>query len=284
MSLSSSTPFLSQGASRHDTDDHESESASISLGEEEGEKPFPPKRGTFRSSPVWNHFVVRLAIHLLAVYGLVSLALQIFRSFNKPYPPSHSHSSSHTMATEHRGNEGNSQYDVYRPWTLPPDRNLCSCGSTIEEARSLGCVYDPLATSWLPPYCRDDTVTQKFNKAGPNSDGSWPYYADQAGTIPLSIDEVAALGGTGKTFWASRRWHIAHCVFYWQKYWRMRETNAVMEDRNDKLSHVQHCGRLILNPVPEKDFLLEVPVTLNGSVAAVLLAGEGGHHHQDGHH
>lgn len=139
------------------------------------------------------------------------------------------------------------------------------CGTTIAEALSLGCLYDPLSSAWLPPYCRDDELTDEFNRAGPGADGAWAYYADEQGTRPLALPEVAALGNHLERFWVSRDWHIVHCLFYWRKHVRMRETNAVMEARYDKMHHVEHCQRFIRNPTPDHFFLIEVPVQLNSS-------------------
>ncbi|OQE26035.1 hypothetical protein PENFLA_c007G08929 [Penicillium flavigenum] len=71
--------------------------------------------------------------------------------------------------------------------------NLCDCGRNVEEALSKHCVYDSLATAWLPPHCRDDELTAEFDQSGPSPDGSWPYYADANGTIPIEKAEVALL-------------------------------------------------------------------------------------------
>ncbi|KAI8623074.1 hypothetical protein F5Y19DRAFT_459851 [Xylariaceae sp. FL1651] len=156
------------------------------------------------------------------------------------------------------------QNDVYRPETLRPGVNKCLCGHTKEEAISLGCAYDSLATAWLPQECRDDELTEKFDNAGPG--GRWNYYLDENGTIPItSKSAIADLGPAGGSFWASRDWHIAHCVFYWQKYKRMAQTGVIMEARYDTLHHVEHCGKLILNKPPDYFFLIEVPVRMNGS-------------------
>ncbi|KAI0100220.1 hypothetical protein GGR51DRAFT_551573 [Nemania sp. FL0031] len=156
------------------------------------------------------------------------------------------------------------QSDVYRPETLKPGLNACLCGHTVEEALALDCAYDSLATAWLPKECRDDELTDKFDRAGPG--GHWDYYVDENGTTPItSKSEIAALGPQGGSFWASRDWHIAHCTFYWQKYKRMGKTGTIMEARFDTLHHVEHCGALILKGKPDYFFLIEVPVRMNGS-------------------
>lgn len=155
----------------------------------------------------------------------------------------------------------------YYPKTLPAQYNHCYCGKTIEEAHGLNCIYDTLATAWLPPYCRDDELTKEFDKAGPGPNGEWGYFKDINGTIPLNKEQIGILGETGTTFYASWSWHVAHCLFYWQKYIRMRDTSAVMEERFDSLGHTKHCGRLVTLQVPEGQSLLQVTVLMNSSMA-----------------
>lgn len=155
--------------------------------------------------------------------------------------------------------------DPYHPETLPPGKNICDCGKTIKEALERNCVYDALATAWLPPYCRDDELSAEFDRSGPGSNGEWSYFADETGTVRLDRNQIGLLGETGGKFWTSRNWHIAHCLFYWQKYYRMRETGAIMEERFDNLIHVKHCTHLATKKAPDYFFLIGVPVRMNSS-------------------
>ncbi|EDU46286.1 conserved hypothetical protein [Pyrenophora tritici-repentis Pt-1C-BFP] len=159
--------------------------------------------------------------------------------------------------------------DVFHPETLARGTNLCDCGANIEEALRRECVYDTLSTSWLPPYCRDAELTAKFDKSGDGPNGEWSYFADQQGIRRLSVEEIAALGDTGGHFWASRYWHRAHCLFYWQKQFRQRDTKVVMEQRFDGLPHVEHCSRLLLRTT-DLSLLMPVPVLMNSSAADAL--------------
>jgi hypothetical protein len=186
----------------------------------------------------------------LAIWGSVSLCLQLAQEFQPVFLE----------------NSALQTPDVYRPDTLEPNVSLCDCGSSISEAFSRSCVYDTLATAWLPPYCRDDELTAEFDRSGPGLDGSWPYFADKDGKIPINKSQIAALGPTEGSFWSSRDWHVAHCFFYWQKYIRMRDTGAVMEKRFDMIEHVQHCGRLAMNKRPNHTLLIEVPVMMNSRI------------------
>ncbi|KAK0648018.1 hypothetical protein B0T16DRAFT_314224, partial [Cercophora newfieldiana] len=190
--------------------------------------------------------VLRAAFHLtaylLAIWGLAStfLLLRPFSSHSPTLDPTH---------------------DVYRPWTLPPLLNHCYCGTSVPEALSLNCTYDTLATAWLPAYCRDPDLTAEFDQSGPGANGSWPYFADENGTIPIPVSKL----GFQKTFWASRQWHITHCIFYWMKYTRMRTTGVVMEERFDAMIHVRHCAGMLLKTGKDSGALIEVPVMMNSS-------------------
>ena len=72
----------------------------------------------------------------------------------------------------------------------------CGCGSSIEEAIAKGCKYDEMGATWLPDVCRDDELTAEFNRAGPGPNGQWPYWRDHKKTIPMNLDDMAALAGT----------------------------------------------------------------------------------------
>ncbi|KAL7904149.1 hypothetical protein GGI35DRAFT_464020 [Trichoderma velutinum] len=251
ITMSSRVPLLINDQ-EHDTENVYQNGNSQSYHEEqEYSDKFSPKMQYIST-------VFRFLMHVLALWGIVSLGLLISTAL---HPKSSLEYSPH-MSYSH---EAIRKIDGYHPETLPTFLNLCDCGNSIREAISRNCTYDTLATAWLPPYCRDDELTVEFDKAGPGPDGAWAYFADEKGKFLLNRSEVAALGDIGGSFWASRDWHIVHCLFYWQKYHRMRDTKIIMEERFDSLHHVKHCERLIRNPTPDHLFLIEVPVTMNSS-------------------
>lgn len=184
---------------------------------------------------------------MLAVLGLISLCIQAGELVSGPPAPAP---------------------DVYRPETLAPGLSLCDCGATVAQALALSCVYVPVATAWLPPYCRDDALSAEFDRSGPGPGGAWGYFADEAATRPLGLGELGRRGEAGGSFWAYLDWHVAHCAFYWQKYHRIRDTGAVLELRYDRIEHVRHCSGLLMSPPADRNFTIEVPVTMNSSLAA----------------
>ncbi|KAK3313035.1 hypothetical protein B0H66DRAFT_384334 [Apodospora peruviana] len=258
---SSNTPFLRRqdGASSNDDDheyrDSEAGASSITLKPTATDNSLTVKKRRSLSN------VFHPLIYLFAAWGLISFTFGVLQTLFPTIPP---------VKPE--------ILDVYRPETLPPGLTACLCGASPAEAVALGCVFDALSSAWLPPHCRDPELTAEFQRSGPGPNGAWSYFADASGKIPMTIDEIAALGGTDAKFYATREYHVTHCVFYWQKYWRMRDTGAVMEEMYDTLKHVRHCGRLILNPVPHGRVLIEVPVVMNGS--GTLMDMEQGHGHE----
>ncbi|KAL7904451.1 hypothetical protein GGI35DRAFT_463252 [Trichoderma velutinum] len=127
----------------------------------------------------------------------------------------------------------------------------CSCGSSIDEAMSLGCKYDSLSVSWLPEHCRDNELTEEFNTAGPN--GTWSYWADPEGKNPITLEEIALLADLpqkGGVFYSTVRWHLAHCAFSWRKEYRMRAKGLMVEGRYESESHIKHCYRYFVSEEP----------------------------------
>jgi hypothetical protein len=127
---------------------------------------------------------------------------------------------------------------------------------------SMGCQYDALAAAWLPPHCRDDELTAEFNSIGDGPNGTWLYYSDPQASSILSLEQVAMLADEHKYFYASRRWHIAHCGFNWEKLRRSSVTGVQIERRYSGRRHVMHCLH---------EALKDEPVAKIGTVAGVEL-------------
>lgn len=198
--------------------------------------PFPGSKPPYRLLSLLS----RLVVVIFAIWGFLSVLATITQ---------------HLRAQD---------VDVYRPATLPAAYNHCACGSTVAEARARGCKYDSMGAAWLPEYCRDDELTAAFARAGTEPDGAWPYFADANGTRRVSVEGIAEMGRG--SFYATRYWHVAHCLFYWEKYVRMRDTGKVMEARFDRAKHTQHCRKLALKRGADPDLLIAVEVVMDSKV------------------
>jgi hypothetical protein len=113
-------------------------------------------------------------------------------------------------------------YNIIRVNLIPSlelESTNCSCGTSIAEALTKNCRWDSISTAWYPPACRDDSLIDEFNWAGPGINGSWAYYREKDDTI-LSVEQVSLLAGKAGDevlFWTTHEWHIAQCLFFWKK-------------------------------------------------------------------
>lgn len=126
----------------------------------------------------------------------------------------------------------------------------CFCGDSITEALALECKFDSLAAAWLPPHCRDEELTAEFARSGTGPNGSWPYFADSQHTIPLSLSDVAALADNQSAkAYMTYEWHVAHCLFYWRKMFRVGLRGVegeILEPSFDNEHHIIHCMKVIM--------------------------------------
>ncbi|PLB53272.1 hypothetical protein P170DRAFT_445064 [Aspergillus steynii IBT 23096] len=149
-----------------------------------------------------------------------------------------------------------------------------------EEALSNNCRYDSFAAAWLPPHCRNDALIDAFERAGPNPDGSWTYYADRNKTQRLSLEQVSRLPETGGShFFATHGWHLVHCAYYWKKMFLAPTEGTVIEKRYDNLAHLEHCEMMFLKRDDLDTIVTEAGVSLHSDVA-VVVKGAG---HEHGH-
>ncbi|KAH8803617.1 hypothetical protein F5884DRAFT_683144, partial [Xylogone sp. PMI_703] len=140
----------------------------------------------------------------------------------------------------------------------------CWCGSSDEEAIAMGCRYDHIAVDWLPNDCIDDELTAEFDRAGPGLNGSWNYYTKLHGGHLINNSEIDDYAITATDYFATREWHIAHCIFTWRKQFRSRSTGKIIEPWNEKEEHIKHCGSYIMRAIKHKQDLDEVDTHIYG--------------------
>jgi len=119
-----------------------------------------------------------------------------------------------------------------------PDRSYKQhCGSTIAEAKALGCEFDLLGASWTPPACIDYELVDEFKNLKP-----WKYYADQKGTIEvLQSDLEKRPAGEEGAFYATLEYHQFHCGYEWKKMHRALAAGKPLESDLSDYHHTAHC-------------------------------------------
>ncbi|KAJ9606920.1 hypothetical protein H2200_008931 [Cladophialophora chaetospira] len=143
----------------------------------------------------------------------------------------------------------------------------CYCGTTVQEARSLHCVYDEVAAAFLPPHCIDIELSTEFKNAGNGPNGTWNYYGSPDSLQTITPTEAAELAGTHQLVWVTRQWHIMHCAYYWQKERKARAGKVCLETRFASEGHVSHCLRLMSwMEIPLNQIVTHFGVVLNSSL------------------
>lgn len=119
------------------------------------------------------------------------------------------------------------------------------CGTSADEARSRGCIFEVTGSSWVTPECYDPVSEQEFLNFK-----EWHFYRDYNYTEEVSMAEVRQ--GNGNGFFVSHGYHQAHCAFLWKKMHRAVNAGRKLDGLIQALSHTTHCAERLLHP-PKDD-------------------------------
>jgi len=129
---------------------------------------------------------------------------------------------------------GLSQFSVF-PVNSSTNSPMYTCGTSVSEAISLGCQFDPLTVAWLHPSCPNDLSTN-FTEL------DFKYYADSDAMIPLSTDELShAMGDNDNFYWTSWEEHNMHCVFIILRFYQVVERGGRIDSMSGSSAHAKHC-------------------------------------------
>ncbi len=124
-------------------------------------------------------------------------------------------------------------------WPQSEQPSITSCGATPSEAQSRGCHFDITSFSWLPPACHDDDLVAEFLALE-----RWEWFLDPAGTQSIPLEEVER--GEMAQMYVSWKYHLAHCVFMWQKLHRAVDKGQVIDAYIGNYHHTSHCGHMLM--------------------------------------
>lgn len=131
------------------------------------------------------------------------------------------------------------------PISSSPTEYKYHCGNSTAEARALGCTFDHLSVSWLPSECSRD-YTAEFLVSNPNG-GTWKYWKDQEGTIPLTRDEIEAMTPSSSHGWSSNSEHWYHCAHLIKRMHKGLRDGKPLDSTARSLGHTEHCLMVMLD-------------------------------------
>jgi len=248
----SSFPLLKQLATQ--TWNHEQVYEKVD--DEESNDEFPggkPGRKTFLGIKIRSLVsgVVIIGLIAVCITGIVWWPSRIvaaqLAAYNDSHPSSHS-------AHEHSEQFSNTDYSLS---SVPTSDTVATCGSTLEEAQALNCVWDGLGGYWVPPACYDKEITEQFLAAGP-----WKYFNDHAGTQELAEEDLKYRFGEENKYYTTLKYHRVHCSFQWRKMHRALEKGWKVENMLMDYHHTLHCGTVSLQEGQMDDILTSITIEL----------------------
>lgn len=122
------------------------------------------------------------------------------------------------------------------------------CGSTIQEARAKGCVYDVVLVAWLQPDCFDSELHEAYL-----SDHDYPFWLDRSLETPTTLEEVRL--GNHDTVYSSAEFHLAHCAYFMEQSVRGFRNGRMVDNITLDNEHTEHCARSLRDQwLPEMGF------------------------------
>lgn len=136
---------------------------------------------------------------------------------------------------------------------LPPTpRVRYTCGNSTEEAKALGCAYDPLAGCWLHKECPNDFSDEfsRFNDGKP-----FVYFYDEAATKPMK--DYEEVGNNPGFYWTAVREHLVHCLYLLRRGHDVHMRGGRLDNMLADLEHVDHCTNMLAHWLRRPDPALE---------------------------
>jgi hypothetical protein len=126
-------------------------------------------------------------------------------------------------------------------WRRSPNNQAFTstdCGHTPDQARAVGCIYEPMLRSWVPPECYFDEPREEYDIF---HDRLW--FLDDDLTIEADIEKLES----GDELLAyTRYWHDEHCTYELRKLALAVEgRHKLIHSRAANIEHSNHCAQMI---------------------------------------
>ncbi|KAF6821709.1 hypothetical protein CMUS01_11367 [Colletotrichum musicola] len=118
------------------------------------------------------------------------------------------------------------------------------CGSSVQEAHDLGCVFDIVSNSWTPRECYFEDLALDFLAL---PDTVWYADEDHNNTVPLSELEK----GEMPLVYPSFGHHDRHCLYTWRKLQHAASSKLMIDAESASGKHVKHCTDYLVGRYPD---------------------------------
>jgi hypothetical protein len=133
------------------------------------------------------------------------------------------------------------------------------CGNSPEEAKALGCIFDPMNWHWTRRECFYEEGSEYAQAKGP-----WTYYRDANFTEELDLPDAHAMS-TQRLMYTEHSWHLQHCVYALKSLHRAAMLDKWIPEEAASWPHSLHCMNVF-------EMMGTPPETLNTRVDMQFLA------------
>lgn len=130
------------------------------------------------------------------------------------------------------------------PFAGAKHQEMRTCGSTADEARAAGCVFDVMMQLWTPPECMDTALSERYLAAS-----NWTWYANSDASRAYTDEEIRK--GDHDVVYVAQSYHRHHCIFAWERLTRAMRNQAPLIEELISYDHVMHCRHKTLT-LPEE--------------------------------
>lgn len=141
-------------------------------------------------------------------------------------------------------------YQTFAPNSPPPGehpKELGNCGHSSEDARSLGCRFDPMTWAWQRPECyREDLIESFLNRT------EWRMYSNYTLRPDEEIPREEWLRGDHDVVYAENKYHYIHCTYMWRKIHSAFLYHLPTDSDTMAMHHSLHCEIQIINDITKE--------------------------------
>lgn len=109
------------------------------------------------------------------------------------------------------------------------------CGNSPQEAKALGCIFDPMNWHWTRPECFYKEGSERSQAKGP-----WKYYRDTNFTELMVLPDKEAMS-TERLMFTEHSWHVQHCVYALESMHRAALLGTWIPEEAASWPHTLHC-------------------------------------------
>lgn len=123
------------------------------------------------------------------------------------------------------------------------------CGKTADEARSKGCHFDIMLSTWVHKDCFDEEMMERYV-----IDGKYTWYRDSEMLEPIPNEELRR--GDHHTAYTSAQQHNAHCGYMWEIQMKAWMRGRPISRTLFSYEHTSHCAEWLVTRPPSDNTLL----------------------------